>query len=93
MCNNSRGEVHPRVFAGWTSVSDCEGVDAWTLSNEQLETIISQTGDESSMFGLDFPFHGADYIKYEMERFKSLNISDTAKENILGETLRRVLGV
>ena len=93
MCNNSRFGVQPRVFAGWTSVSDRDGKDAWTLTNEQLETIISQTNDESSIFGLDFPYNNAEYIKYEMQRFNSLNISDTAKENILGGTLKKVLGV
>lgn len=93
MCNNSRFGVQPRVFAGWTSVSDCNGVDEWTLTNEQLETIINQTGDERSIFGLDFPYHNADYINYEIQRFKSLNISDAAKENILGGTLKKVLCV
>ncbi len=93
MCNNSREGIQPRVFAGWTSVSDRKGTGAWTLSNEQLETIIFQTGEENSIFGLDFPFNKADYINYEIERFKSLNISDTAKENLLGNTLKKVLGV
>lgn len=93
MCNNSRFGIQPRVFAGWTSVSDRDGKDEWTLTNEQLETIVFQTNDESSIFGLDFPFKNADYIKYEMERYKSLNISDTAKENLFGGTLKKVLGV
>lgn len=93
MCNNSRGGVQPRVFAGWTSISDINGNSEWTLTNEQLETIILQTGEERSLFGLDFPYKKADYIKYEMNRYKSLNISDNAKENILGKTLAKVLDV
>ncbi len=93
MCNNSRFGTQPRVFAGWTSVSDRDGADEWTLTNQQLETIVFQTNDQSSIFGLDFPYKKADYIKYEMERYKSLNISDNAKENILGNTLKNVLGV
>lgn len=93
MCNNSRFGIQPRVFAGWTSVSDRDGKDEWTLTNEQLETIVFQTNDESCIFGLDFPFKNADYIKYEMERYNSLNISDTAKENLFGGTLKKVLGV
>lgn len=91
MCNNSRGGIQPRVFAGWTSVSDRNGLDEWTLTNEQLETIVFQTDDESSIFGLDFPFKNAEYIKYEMERYRSLNISDEAKENLFGKTLSKVL--
>ncbi len=93
MCNNSRGGIQPRVFAGWTSISDRDGDDEWTLSDRQLETIILQTGDDSSIFGLDFPYKNADYIKYEMARYNSLNISDTAKANLLGGTLKNVLGL
>ncbi len=91
MCNNSRNGVQPRVFAGWTSISDRNGLDAWTLTNQQLETIILQTGDESSIFGLDFPYKNAEYIKYEMERYNSLKISDTAKENLFGKTIERII--
>lgn len=91
MCNNSRGGVQPRIFAGWTSVSDRDGLGEWTLTNEQLETIIRQTGENSSMFGLDFPYKDAEYIKYEMARYRSLNISDEAKEKILGKTLEKII--
>ena len=93
MCNNSREGIQPRVFGGWTSISDIHGTDSWTLTNEQLETVIRQTGDERSIFGLDFPFKNAEYISYEMERYKSLNISDAAKENILGGTMQKILGI
>ncbi len=93
MCNNSRRGIQPRVFAGWTSVSDRDGLSEWTLTNQQLETIILQTGEQSSIFGLDFPYKNADYIKYEMERYNSLNISDTAKQNLFGDTLKKVLGI
>ncbi len=93
MCNNSRMGIQPRVFAGWTSVSDRNGLSEWTLTNQQLETIINQTGEQSSIFGLDFPYKKADYIKYEIERYNSLNISDTAKQNLFGDTLKMVLGI
>ena len=93
MCNNSRGGIQPRVFAGWTSISDRDGIEGWTLTNEQLETIIRQTGEESSIFGLDFPYKKSDYIKYEIERYNSLNISEKCKENILGGTLSKILDI
>lgn len=93
MCNNSRGGVQPRVFAGWTTVSNRRGPGAWSLTDEQLETVIHQTGEERSIFGLDFPYNNADYIKADIERIRNLNISDTAKENILGKTLAKVLGI
>jgi len=93
MCNNSRGGIQPRVFAGLTSVSDRDGLTGWTLTNEQLETIILQTNDKSCMFGLDFPYKKADYIKYEMDRYNSLNISDEAKEYIFGKAISDVLNL
>ena len=93
MCNNSRGGIQPRIFAGWTSVSDRNGNGEWTLTNEQLETIIRQTTEKSCIFGLDFPYKKADYIQYEMERYNNLNISDEAKENLFGKTLSDVLGL
>lgn len=92
MCNNSRGGVQPRVFAGWTSISDREGPSQWALTDAQLETVIFQTDENSSIFGLDFPYNSEDYIKADIERINNMNISDRAKRNILGETLERVLG-
>ncbi len=93
LCNNSREGIQPRAFAGWTSISDRDGLGGWTLTREQLETVIKQTGENRSIFGLDFPFKDSAYTKYEIERIKSLNISDTAKENILGKTLATILDV
>lgn len=91
MCNNSRRGLQPRVFAGWTSVSDREGPSQWALSDAQLETVIFQTGENSSIFGLDFPYKNENYIKTEIERIKRLHISEQAKQNILGKTLEQVL--
>lgn len=93
LCNNSREGIQPRVFAGWTTISDKNGIGGWTLTNEQLETVVKQIGEERNIFGLDFPFNNAEYTKYEIERFKSLNISDTAKENLLGGTMKKILGI
>ncbi|MBQ6265611.1 MAG: amidohydrolase family protein [Clostridia bacterium] len=91
MCNNSRAGVQPRVFAGWTSVSDREGPGAWALTDRQLETVIFQTGEERSIFGIDFPYNDEEYIRADIERIRGLDITDKAKENILGVTLERVL--
>ena len=91
MCNNSRGEVNPRVFAGWTSVTDRDGPSEWMLTDTQLETVIFQTGEDSSIFGLDFPYNDAACIKADIERIRRLSISASAKEKILGATLSKVL--
>ena len=90
MCNNSR---NPHTFAGLTSVEpEPDGMcGPWALTNEQLETLIFQTGDERTIFGLDFPFKKADYVRRSLERIRSLRISDAAKENILGKTLEKEL--
>lgn len=93
LCNNVRDGRQPRAFAGWTSITDRNGTSAWTLTNEQLETVVKQIGEDRNIFGLDFPFNRADYIKYEMDRYKSLNISDEAKEKILGGNLARELDI
>lgn len=91
IANNNRGGRQPRVFAGWTSIDNEKG-GAWSLSDEQLETVIEQTGEMKSIFGLDFPFKKAEYIKKLMARIRALNITDTAKEAILGGNLLRELG-
>ena len=88
MCNNSRSGGN--VFAGWTSVTYKKG-DAWALTDEELETVIYQTGEDNSIFGLDFPYAKPDKIKADIERIKNLDISKECKEKILGKTLERVL--
>lgn len=88
MCNNSRRGGN--VFAGWTSVTYKKG-DAWALTDEELETVIYQTGENNSIFGLDFPYAKPDKIKADIERIKKLDISEECKEKILGKTLENVL--
>lgn len=92
MCNNSRNK-EGCVYAGWTSISDQNGIGSWTLTDTQLETVIRQTGVGRSMFGLDFPYNDADEINYDIARIKRLNIPDEAKENILGGTMAKILGI
>ncbi|NLP47737.1 MAG: amidohydrolase family protein [Clostridiales bacterium] len=90
MINNDRQGRQPRIFAGWTSIED-NNKTAWALTDEQLETVIAQTGELNSIFGLDFPFKDADYINRAIDRVKNLNISQEAKANILGGNLLREL--
>ena len=90
LCNNSR---NPHTFAGLTSVEpEANGMlGPWSLSDAEIETLIHQTGDDRTIFGLDFPFKKADCIQSAMARIRSLRISDAAKENILGKTLEKQL--
>lgn len=89
MVNNSRGIVQPRIFAGWTSIFDESEMSAWSLTDKQLEVLIYQTGEDNQIFGLDFPFKKADYIKKSIERINRMNISRQAKDKILGLNLER----
>lgn len=92
MCNNSR---HDRdcVFAGWTSVDNRKGMGEWSLSDEELETVILQTGEDRSIFGIDFPFRNAELISWDIARIKRLNLTEECKEKILGKTLADILGI
>ena len=96
MNNYSRNEVQ-NTFAGWTSIAmetDAMGNEragAWSLTDDQLCTLIHQTGHERSIFGLDFPYNGVAETKAAIERIKNLPITEEAKKGILGDNLRRIL--
>ena len=98
MNNYSRDDVH-HTFAGWTSIAmetDEMGntrQGAWSITDDELCTLIHQTGYERSIFGLDTPYNNAEKIKNAIERIKNLPISGTAKRGILGENLKRELGL
>lgn len=92
MCNNSRNGGG--VYAGWTSVGTHKGKDSvWALTDEELERVIHQTGEERSVFGLDFPYNNAEVIKSDIERIKSLDLTDECKEKILGLNLKKALNI
>ncbi len=96
MNNNSRGEIH-NTFAGWTSIGmqvDDMGnprQGAWSLTDDDLCTLIHQTGIERSIFGLDFPYNNAQKTLEAIERIKNLPITEEAKEAVLGGNLKREL--
>ena len=96
MNNNSRNEIQ-NTFAGWTSIAmetDAMGntrQGAWSLTDDDLCTLIHQTGHERSIFGLDFPYKGVPETKAAIERIKNLPITEEAKHGILGDNLRRLL--
>jgi len=93
ICNHR--EMPYQVYAGWTSIAmDDNGLpNCWSLTDEELRTVIHQSGPHRSIFGLDFPFKSKEYIAKSIERIMNLDISQEAKENVLGGTLSRVLGV
>lgn len=93
MCNASRNSENDTVFAGWTTVamSDNGLPGPWSLTDEELCTIIHQTGNTRSIFGLDFPYNRAEYVKKAIERIEGLDIPEEAKEGILGGNLKKAL--
>ncbi|MBO5397155.1 MAG: amidohydrolase family protein [Clostridia bacterium] len=95
MCNSVRNSKEDTVFAGWTTVAMSENglQGAWSLSDEELRTVIHQTGNTRSIFGLDFPYNKADYIKKAIERIENLDIPEEAKDGILGLNLKNALGL
>ena len=96
MNNNSRDDIQ-HVFAGWTSISmekddfGNERQGAWSLTDDELCTLIHQTGPKRSIFGLDFPYKDIEYTKKAIERIKNLPITEEAKRGILGDNLREIL--
>ena len=97
MNNNSRkGE---KIYAGLTSIAmetDSLGnkrAGAWSLTDDDLCTLIYQTGEKNSIFGLDFPYKDVEYTKNAIERIKNLPITEDAKRGILGENLKAALNI
>jgi len=96
MNNNSRSEI-PHVYAGWTSIAmetDEMGntrQGAWSLTDDDLCTLVHQAGYKTSIFGLDTPYKGIEQTQQAIERIKNLPITEDAKRGILGENLKRVL--
>jgi predicted TIM-barrel fold metal-dependent hydrolase len=97
MNNNERKGNN--IYAGLTSISMEEDAlgnlrqGAWSLTDDDLCTLIHQTGEKNSVFGLDFPYKDVEYTKNAIERIKNLPITEEAKKGILGENLRTVLNI
>jgi len=97
MNNNERKGKN--IYAGLTSIAmetDSLGnkrAGAWSLSDDDLCTLIHQTGEKNSIFGLDFPYKDAEYTKNAIERIKNLPITEAAKKGILGENLKVALNL
>ena len=93
MCNAKRNSEEDTVFAGWTSVAMGEDglPDEWSLTDDELRTVIRQTGPTRSIFGLDFPYKDAAKTKAAIERILRLDIPEEAKEGVLGGNLRKAL--
>lgn len=81
----------PRIYAGLTSVFDREANHAWYQDSGRIRDLLWQTGEDASIFGLDFPYNGSQKIREAIDSVLALDIPESAKEKILGGNLRRVL--
>lgn len=96
MNNNSRSEI-PHVYAGWTSIAmetDEMGntrQGAWSLTDDDLCTLVHQAGYKTSIFGLDTPYKGIEQTQQAIDRIKNLPITEEAKRAILGDNLRNII--
>jgi len=93
MQNNRRRGMPPRVFAGLTSVFDRDENRPWFLSDQQVMDLLWQMGEDTVLFGIDFPFNNAKVIHEAIEHVEHLNIPESAKDAILGGNLARELGM
>lgn len=81
----------PRVFAGLTSVFDRDENRQWYQDDARIRDLLWQTGEDASIFGLDFPYNGVEKIQAALRHIMELDITPAAKEKILGGNLRRIL--
>lgn len=95
MCNAKRNAAHPTVYAGWTSIAmnDNGLPDYWSLTDDDLRAVIHQTGNDRSIFGLDFPYKKTDKQLKAIKRIEQLDIPKEAKEGIFGKNLADALGM
>lgn len=95
MCNSMRKKDPHTVYAGWTSIAPAaDGLpDFWTQSDENLRTVIHQTGNERSIFGLDFPYKMTDMQLAAIKRIENLDIPEEAKIGIFGKNLASALNM
>lgn len=93
MINNRKRTMPPRIYAGLTSVFDRDKNRLWNLSDEKVRDLIWLTGDDASIFGLDFPYNGTEKIKEAIAHLKGLQFSQETEAKLFGGNLKRALGL
>ena len=94
ICNNHHRASDPRrVYAGLTSIMpDDNGLpDYWTLSDDELLTLIHQGDDDCAIFGLDFPYKKALYDKMGSDPEFKKDVLDTIKSTLYGDDAEKLL--
>ena len=94
ICNNHHRASDPRrVYAGLTSIMpDDNGLpDYWTLSDDELLTLIHQGDDDCAIFGRDFPYRKALYDKMGSDPEFKKDVLDTIKSTLYGDDAEKLL--
>ena len=89
LSNHKRG----RIFGGLTSVLSYETHKMWYLGLEKIVSLVECAGANTLIYGLDFPWNAAETNKRDIELVRSLTISESDKERILGGNLASLLGL
>ena len=83
----------PRVFGGLTSVFTQHYNRFWYMPRERLAEAIAQAGAEQFIFGLDFPYNLEDTTRLALQTLRGLGLDPADLALILGDNLRRELGI
>ena len=78
------------VYAGLTSVFSLKHRH-WYMDERTMQELVSLVGEGHIIFGLDFPYNGLEDTRQAIQIVRSLDVPDSAKEQILGGALRHVL--
>jgi len=81
------------VFAGLASVFTQHQNRFWYLSPAQIKELIAQVGSTQVIFGLDFPYNLEHETRIALSTLASLGLPESDLDNILGNNLRRELGL
>ncbi len=94
---NNLGRPHATgkgtVYAGLTSVFSLQE-PAWYLPPSgpgSIAELVAQVGEDHVIFGLDFPYKSTAYVQAALAIVRGLDVSDRAKNQILGGTLPQLL--
>jgi predicted TIM-barrel fold metal-dependent hydrolase len=82
-----------RVYGGLTSIFTADYNRLWYMPRERMLELIAQVGTEQLIFGLDFPYNLEEHTRTALRALSELGLSEQQREGILGENLRKGLGL
>ena len=79
------------TYAGLTSVFDPGVNKFWYLDDQKIRDLMWMVGPERCVFGLDFPWNGADKIRHAIAKIRALDLTQEQIDGILGGNLQNLL--